>query len=179
MLKKLFDAEPVLVRALVLAVFMVANHFGAPLPEWAKFAVNLAAFGLYALITRAKVTPNHQVVTTTADYPKELSPMPTFEEFLAGLKAKAEAALQALEAFNVRHPEVVSLEAEALKTGVTDLAAAAKTEVAAVAPKSAQDILDDAIAAVEAKAETAAAQIASDRDAQIATLQSAKAAVAA
>lgn len=177
MLKKLFDAEPVLVRGLVLAVFMIANHFGAPLADWAKFAVNLAALAIYAWVTRSKVTPNHQVVTTTADYPKELSPMPTAEELIADLKdgiAKAKSLFADL--WNALPPEFQHPALDAAKAGVDDLGTLAETEVAKVAPAPVSAIFDtlisneeaDAAAKIETINAASAAKIAGYRDAQAA-----------
>lgn len=99
-----------------------------------------------------------------------------FPELIADLVAKVDAALQALEGFNQAHPDIAGVEADALKTGVADLAGAAKN-AASAAPEVAQQSIDDVIVALQAKADHDIAQITAERDAQVNALQSAKAAV--
>lgn len=72
MLKKLFDAEPVLVRGAVLIVFMLAAWLGLPISGHAADALNLVALGVYLFITRTKVTPNASVILK-ADPPSKPS----------------------------------------------------------------------------------------------------------
>lgn len=98
----------------------------------------------------------------------------TFPDFVADLVAKAKAALTALADFNEKHPEVVSVEADALKAGVTDLAAAAQGAASVDVPAVAQPTVDELIAGIKAEADKKIAKL-QDADA---TLQAAKAAVA-
>lgn len=95
-----------------------------------------------------------------------------FQEWVADLEAKAESALQALENFNQAHPEIAGVEADALKTGVSDLAGVAKNAVAADAPPAIAPTIDDVIAGIEAQAESDIAKITEAKNAKVAALQS-------
>lgn len=100
-----------------------------------------------------------------------------FEEWCAALAAKAETALTALENFNQAHPEIASVEGTALSAGVTDLANTAKTAVPPAVPLTAKEVIDMAIAAVDAKAQADIATVTQAADAQKAALSTAKSAV--
>lgn len=101
----------------------------------------------------------------------------TYDEFVADAKAKAQAACDAIRAFFVAHPEVQSDAADLARAAADDLSTVATNEVNAVAPKSAQQILDNAIDAIRQKAEADATAVKADAQTHIAALEAAKSAV--
>lgn len=102
----------------------------------------------------------------------------TPKEFEALAKEKIEAFASAVEKFFEAHPDVESDAASALQLAADDASEAAKAEVEQVAPKSTQELLDDAISAVDANTAKEIAIIQAQADARKAELTSAKAAVA-
>jgi hypothetical protein len=103
----------------------------------------------------------------------------TLEEFEAEAKAAmVDAKAWAENLWNALPPEFQHPALDAAKAGVADLGTLAVAEVAkSSAPASAQAVLDDAIDAVDAKAESAIAVINNKAAADKAALVAAKEAV--
>ena len=98
----------------------------------------------------------------------------SIEAFIANVRAEAANVAAKWEAFNVAHPGIASDEADALDMGVAGVAAAATAEVETAAPKSADELLDAAIAAAQAEGDKQIAVVTATTASKVAALQSAK-----